>query len=181
MNPDHHAKSHFDYFKDLIKGDDTSTEAHRKFYDEYNAVLDMDADYYLETIKVVFQDFSLVHGTWDVTSPAGKLERVKPSDIRTTALMSVEGELDDISGSGQTRAVHDICTGVPKARQKHFEAKGAGHYGIFSGRRWREHVYPEVTAFIKSHNSTSALKASPAKKTVATKKSTPAKKAVTKK
>ncbi|TRZ65388.1 MAG: polyhydroxyalkanoate depolymerase, partial [Comamonadaceae bacterium] len=88
MNPDHHAKSHFDYFKDLIKGDDTSTEAHRKFYDEYNAVLDMDAYYYLETIKVVFQDFSLVSGTWDVTSPSGKLERVKPSDIRTTALMS---------------------------------------------------------------------------------------------
>jgi poly(3-hydroxybutyrate) depolymerase len=174
MNPDHHAKSHFDYFKDLIKGDDTSTEAHRKFYDEYNAVLDMDADYYLETIKVVFQDFSLVSGTWDVTSPSGKLERVKPSDIRTTALMSIEGELDDISGSGQTRAVHDICTGVPKSLQKHFEAKGAGHYGIFSGRRWREHVYPEVTAFIKSHHSTQALKAAPAKKVA------PAKKAATK-
>jgi len=175
MNPDHHAKSHFDYFKDLIKGDDTSTEAHRKFYDEYNAVLDMDADYYLETIKVVFQDFSLVSGTWDVTSPSGKLERVKPSDIRTTALMSVEGELDDISGSGQTRAVHDICTGVPKSSQKHFEAKGAGHYGIFSGRRWREHVYPEVTAFIKSHHSTQALKAAPAKKAALVKKAVPAK------
>ena len=175
MNPDHHAKSHFDYFKDLIKGDDTSTEAHRKFYDEYNAVLDMDADYYLETIKVVFQDFSLVSGTWDVTSPAGKLERVKPSDIRTTALMSVEGELDDISGSGQTRAVHDICTGVPKAKQKHFEAKGAGHYGIFSGRRWREHVYPEVTAFINSHHITPALKAAPAKKAALVKKVAPAK------
>jgi poly(3-hydroxybutyrate) depolymerase len=175
MNPDHHAKSHFDYFKDLIKGDDTSTEAHRKFYDEYNAVLDMDADYYLETIKVVFQDFSLVSGTWDVTSPSGKLERVKPSDIRTTALMSIEGELDDISGSGQTRAVHDICTGVPKSLQKHFEAKGAGHYGIFSGRRWREHVYPEVTAFIKSHHSTQALKAAPAKKVALVKKAVPAK------
>jgi poly(3-hydroxybutyrate) depolymerase len=175
MNPDHHAKSHFDYFKDLIKGDDTSTEAHRKFYDEYNAVLDMDADYYLETIKVVFQDFSLVSGTWDVTSPSGKLERVKPSDIRTTALMSVEGELDDISGSGQTRAVHDICTGVPKAKQKHFEAKGAGHYGIFSGRRWREHVYPEVTAFINSHHITPALKAAPAKKAALVKKVAPAK------
>jgi poly(3-hydroxybutyrate) depolymerase len=175
MNPDHHAKSHFDYFKDLIKGDDTSTEAHRKFYDEYNAVLDMDADYYLETIKVVFQDFSLVSGTWDVTSPSGKLERVKPSDIRTTALMSIEGELDDISGSGQTRAVHDICTGVPKAKQKHFEAKGAGHYGIFSGRRWRELVYPEVTAFINSHHITPALKAAPAKKAALVKKVAPAK------
>ena len=151
MNPDHHAKSHYDYFKDLIKGDDVSTEAHRKFYDEYNAVLDMDADYYLDTIKVVFQDFSLVNGTWDVKSPSGKVERVRPSAITTTALMSVEGELDDISGSGQTRAVHDICTGVVTAQQRHFEANGAGHYGIFSGRRWREQVYPEVKAFIKSH------------------------------
>ena len=151
MNPDHHAKSHYDYFKDLIKGDDVSTEAHRKFYDEYNAVLDMDADYYLETIKVVFQDFSLVNGTWDVKSPEGKVERVRPSAITTTALMSVEGELDDISGSGQTRAVHEICTGVVRGQQRHFEAKGAGHYGIFSGRRWRELVYPEVRSFIQSH------------------------------
>jgi poly(3-hydroxybutyrate) depolymerase len=153
MNPDHHAKSHYDYFKDLIKGDDASTEAHRKFYDEYNAVLDMDADYYLETIRVVFQDFSLVSGTWDVKSPSGKIERVRPNDIKTTALLSVEGELDDISGSGQTRAVHDICGGVPKEMQRHFEAKGAGHYGIFSGRRWREHVYPVVKAFILDHNT----------------------------
>jgi len=153
MNPDHHAKSHYDYFKDLIKGDDASTEAHRKFYDEYNAVLDMDADYYLETIRVVFQDFSLVNGTWDVKSPSGNVERVRPDDIKTTALLSVEGELDDISGSGQTRAVHDICGGVPKDLQRHFEAKGAGHYGIFSGRRWREHVYPVVKAFILDHNT----------------------------
>jgi poly(3-hydroxybutyrate) depolymerase len=163
MNPDHHAKSHYDYFKDLIKGDDASAEAHRKFYDEYNAVLDMDADYYLETIKVVFQDFALVNGTWDVKNPQGKLERVKPADIKTTALMSVEGELDDISGAGQTEAVHDICSGVPKSQQRHFEAKGAGHYGIFSGRRWREHVYPQVKAFIKAHTAPVA-KAPPAAK-----------------
>ena len=161
MNPDHHAKSHYDYFKDLIKGDDASTDAHRKFYNEYNAVLDMDADYYLETIKVVFQDHALVNGTWDVKNPQGKVERVKPADITTTALMSVEGELDDISGSGQTRAVHDICTGVRNSQQRHFEAKGAGHYGIFSGRRWREHVYPEVKAFILAHSLTAqASKAS---------------------
>ena len=161
MNPDHHAKSHYDYFKDLIKGDDASTEAHRKFYDEYNAVLDMDADYYLETIRVVFQDFSLVNGTWDVKNPQGKLERVRPADIKTTALLSVEGEMDDISGSGQTQAVHAICTGVPKNQQRHFEAKGAGHYGIFSGGRWREHVYPQVKAFILAHHV--AVKTAPAK------------------
>ena len=148
MNPSNHAKSHYDYFKDLIKGDDASTEAHRKFYDEYNAVLDMDAAYYLETIRVVFQEYSLVNGTWDVRSVNGELERVRPQDITTTALFSVEGELDDISGSGQTEAVHSICSGVPKARQKHLEAKGAGHYGIFSGRRWREIVYPVVKSFI---------------------------------
>ncbi|QDL54067.1 polyhydroxyalkanoate depolymerase [Rhodoferax aquaticus] len=161
MNPDHHAKSHYDYFKDLIKGDDTSAEAHRKFYDEYNAVLDMDADYYLETIRVVFQEFALVNGTWDVKGVNGKTERVRPADITTTALMSVEGELDDISGSGQTQAVHEICTGVPKSKQKHFEAKGAGHYGIFSGRRWRELVYPQVKAFILANHNKQAAAAAP--------------------
>ena len=153
MNPSNHATSYYDYFKDLIKGDDASTEAHRKFYDEYNAVLDMDAHYYLDTIKVVFQDYSLVNGTWDVKGVNGKVERVRPGDIKTTALFSVEGELDDISGSGQTQAVHDICTGVSRTMQKHYEAKGAGHYGIFSGRRWREMVYPEVKSFILANHT----------------------------
>ena len=152
MNPSNHAQSHYDYFKNLIKGDDASTEAHRKFYDEYNAVMDMDADYYLDTIKVVFQEYSLVNGTWDVEGVDGKMERVRPEDITTTALFSVEGELDDISGSGQTEAVHSICSGVPKSQQKHLEVKGAGHYGIFAGRRWRDVVYPEVKSFILSHN-----------------------------
>ncbi|MDP3620153.1 MAG: polyhydroxyalkanoate depolymerase [Ramlibacter sp.] len=149
MNPDRHLSSHYDYFKDLIKGDDASTEAHRKFYDEYNAVLDMDADYYLETIRIVFQEFALVNGTWDVISESGDLERVKPEDITTTAHFTIEGELDDISGSGQTEAAHDLCYNVPKARQKHLEVKGAGHYGIFSGRRWRDQVYPQVRDFIR--------------------------------
>ena len=153
MNPDRHATSHYDYFKDLIKGDDASAEAHRKFYDEYNAVLDMDADYYLETIATVFQDFKLVNGTWDVKTPAGVAERVKPQDITTTALLTVEGELDDISGSGQTAAAHGLCSGIPASQQKHLEAKGAGHYGIFSGRRWRDVVYPTVKSFILAHNS----------------------------
>ncbi|HEY8356595.1 MAG TPA: polyhydroxyalkanoate depolymerase [Ramlibacter sp.] len=152
MNPDRHLSSHYDYFKQLIAGDDTSVEAHRQFYDEYNAVLDMDADYYLETIRVVFQEFALVNGTWDVRSPEGKLERVKPEDIRTTAHFTIEGELDDISGSGQTEAAHALCVNVPKARQKHLEVKGAGHYGIFSGRRWREVVYPQVRDFILQHD-----------------------------
>ena len=152
MNPDRHASSHYDYFKDLIKGDDASTEAHRKFYDEYNAVLDMDANYYLETIKTVFQDFKLVNGTWDVLSLDGQLERVKPQDITTTSVMTVEGELDDISGVGQTRAALDLCSNVPESQKRHLEAEGAGHYGIFSGRRWRDIVYPAVKNFILENN-----------------------------
>ena len=156
MNPDRHASSHYDYFKNLIKGDGASAEAHRKFYDEYNAVLDMDADYYLETIKTVFQDFKLVNGTWDVVSAEGKPERVNPADIKTTAVMTVEGELDDISGAGQTRAALDLCSSVSPGQKTHLEAKGAGHYGIFSGRRWREVVYPAVKAFIYEHNQLEA-------------------------
>jgi poly(3-hydroxybutyrate) depolymerase len=147
MNPDRHLTSHYDYFLDLIRGDDDLAESHRQFYDEYNAVLDMPAEYYLDTIKTVFQDFALVHGTMTVRGQA-----VRPQDIKTTALLSIEGELDDISGAGQTRAAHDLCTGVPKARQFHYDAMGAGHYGIFSGRRWREQVYPQVQGFIQRFN-----------------------------
>ena len=153
MNPDRHADSHYDYFKNLMKGDDASVEAHRTFYDEYNAVLDMDADYYLDTIRIVFQDFLLVNGTWDVKAADGTLERVKPQDIRSTALLTVEGELDDISGAGQTQSAHDLCSGIPQDRREHFEVVGAGHYGIFSGRRWRDMVYPQVQAFIALHDA----------------------------
>jgi len=157
MNPDRHLSSHYDYFKHLIAGDDTSAEAHRQFYDEYNAVLDMDADYYLDTIRVVFQEFRLVDGTWDVRAPDGTLERVRPQDITSTAHLTIEGELDDISGAGQTAAAHALCRNIPKDRQKHIEVKGAGHYGIFSGRRWREIVYPQVRDFIaRFHEGKSA-------------------------
>ncbi|PIT78275.1 polyhydroxyalkanoate depolymerase [Limnohabitans sp. G3-2] len=187
MNPDRHAKSHYDYFKDLIKGDDASTEAHRKFYDEYNAVLDMDADYYLETIATVFQDFKLVNGTWDVKGVDGKVERVRPQDIKGTALMTVEGELDDISGSGQTRAAQDMCTGVAAQDRLHLEVPGAGHYGIFSGSRWRKVVYPQVVKFIQSHVApvkakaqATPVKAKAAAKPVAVKPETLAPQAVVK-
>jgi poly(3-hydroxybutyrate) depolymerase len=169
MNPDRHLSSHYDYFKHLIVGDDRSAEAHRQFYDEYNAVLDMDADYYLETIQVVFQEFRLVNGTWDVHNPQGRLERVRPQDIRTTAHFTVEGELDDISGSGQTEAAHELCCNVPKARQKHLEVKGAGHYGIFSGRRWRDVVYPQVRDFIAQFNKPVAAAAAAPRKAPAAK------------
>ncbi len=148
MNPDRHFKSHLDYFNDLVKGNDFSADAHRKFYDEYNAVLDMDADYYLETIRTVFQDFNLVKGTWDVCNVQGKVERVRPEDIRGVGLITVEGELDDISGLGQTKAAHGLCKGIAEADKQHLEVNGAGHYGIFSGRRWREIVYPAVRQFL---------------------------------
>jgi poly(3-hydroxybutyrate) depolymerase len=158
MNPDRHLSSHYDYFLDLVRGDGDSADSHREFYDEYNAVLDMPAEYYLDTIKTVFQDFALVNGTWQVN---GQL--VRPQDIRTTALMTIEGELDDISGAGQTRAAHELCTGIPRSRQFHYDVVGAGHYGIFSGRRWREKVYPAVRDFIASHQAGPA-KPRPAKK-----------------
>jgi poly(3-hydroxybutyrate) depolymerase len=147
MNPDRHMTSHYDYFSDLIRGDGESAESHRQFYDEYNAVLDMPAEYYLDTIKTVFQDFALVNGTWKVN---GTL--VRPQDITGSALLTIEGELDDISGAGQTRAAHGLCSGIPKEHQFHYDAEGAGHYGIFSGRRWRENVYPRVKSFIGSYN-----------------------------
>jgi len=157
MNPDRHLSSHYDYFLDLVRGDDDSAEGHREFYDEYNAVLDMPAEYYLDTIKTVFQDFALVNGTWTVDGAP-----VRPQDITRPALLTVEGELDDISGAGQTRAAHELCTGIPKARQFHYDVEGAGHYGIFSGRRWREKVYPEVHAFIAAHQGDPVNRAQPA-------------------
>ena len=166
MNPDRHLKSHYDYFKDLIKGDNSSAESHRQFYDEYNAVLDMDADYYLETIKTVFQEFALVKGTWDVRNSSGQAERVRPQDIKGTALLTVEGELDDISGSGQTQAAHQLCTGISSNHKKHLEVPGAGHYGIFSGRRWREIVFPQVRDFILAHHVVGQNKSAPGKKLV---------------
>ncbi len=156
MNPDRHLTSHYDYFLDLVRGDDSSAEFHRDFYDEYNAVLDMPAEYYLDTIKVVFQDFALVNGTWHVHG-----KPVRPQDITSTALLTIEGELDDISGAGQTRAAHGLCSGVPKSLQFHYDAIGAGHYGIFSGRRWRENVYPTVRDFIASHQPAAAEVATP--------------------
>ena len=147
MNPSNHFMSHWDFYSNLIKGDMLDADSHRKFYDEYNAVLDMPAEYYLDTIKTVFQDFLLPLGKWKVNG-----ELVKPGAIKGPALMTIEGELDDISGVGQTAAAHDLCTGIPRSRQKNLVVQGAGHYGIFSGRRWREKVYPQVREFFAKYN-----------------------------
>ena len=159
MNPNRHLNSHYDYFLDLVRGDEDSADAHREFYDEYNAVLDMPAEYYLDTIHTVFQEFALVNGTWEVE---GQL--VRPQDIRDTALLTVEGELDDISGAGQTRAAHDLCSGVDRVHQFHYDVPGAGHYGIFSGRRWREMAYPRVREFIGRYEARAQQAATPGTK-----------------
>ncbi len=148
MNPERHVMSHWDFYQDLLKGDLEDADAHRRFYDEYNAVLDMPAEYYLDTVRTVFQEHLLPRGLWDVDG-----ERVTPSAIRSTALMTIEGELDDISGLGQTRAAHKLCTGIAEADRVHLTAQGAGHYGIFSGRRWRDQVYPQVRDFIARYSA----------------------------
>ena len=144
MNADRHMDAHRQFFNHLVVGDGDSADGHRRFYDEYNAVLDMAAEYYLDTIKVVFQDFALPKGNWHVRGT-----HVEPSAIRGAALMTVEGELDDISGNGQTEAAHILCTKIPSEKRKHLLAKGVGHYGIFSGRKFRELIYPQIRDFIK--------------------------------
>ena len=143
MNPDRHLNAHWDYFNHLLEGDDDSAEAHRRFYDEYNAVLDLPAEYYIDTVKTVFQEFALPKGRMFVRETL-----VRPEAIRQTALLTIEGELDDISGFGQTEAAHQLCKSIPIAWREHYRVPRVGHYGIFSGRRWRELIYPRVREFI---------------------------------
>lgn len=150
MNPDRHVNAHWDYFNHLMVGDGESAEAHRRFYNEYNAVLDMPGEYYLDTVKAVFQEFALPKGRMFMRG-----ELVRPQAIREAALLTVEGELDDISGNGQTEAAHALCLNIPRERREHFLAPGVGHYGIFSGRRWREAVFPRVRNFIARHAQSS--------------------------
>jgi len=148
MNPDRHVTSHWEYYLDLIKGDQDDVDSHRRFYDEYNAVMDLPAEYYLDTIRIVFQEHGLPKGTWHVRG-----QRVAPEDIRNVAMFTIEGELDDISGSGQTQAAHELCRGIADANRRHLTAIGVGHYGIFSGRRWREMISPQIAQFIRAHDS----------------------------
>jgi len=148
MNPDRHLSAHWEYYNHLVMGDGDSAEAHRRFYDEYNAVLDLPAEYYLDTVKMVFKDFLLPRGRLYVGE-----ELVRPQAIRDTALLTIEGEFDDISGNGQTEAAHALCLNIPRERRSHFVAEGVGHYGIFSGRRWRERIYPRVRDFIRNSGS----------------------------
>jgi poly(3-hydroxybutyrate) depolymerase len=141
MNPDKHASAYWTYWLDTLRGDAAAIAVHEKFYDEYNAVLDMDAPYYLDTVRVVFQEFALARGTWEVAG-----QRVEPAAIAHTPIFTIEGELDDISGVGQTAAAHALTPNAPGKRA--LVAARCGHYGLFSGSRWREAIYPEIRAFI---------------------------------
>jgi poly(3-hydroxybutyrate) depolymerase len=132
-------------YQRLLQGDGESAEAQR-FYDEYNAVIDIPAEFYLDTVKTVFLDCALPQGRMLVRD-----ELVRPQAIRDTALLTVEGERDDISGSGQTEAAHALCANIPSERREHYLAPGVGHFGIFSGRRWRELVFPRLRHFIRQH------------------------------
>jgi len=146
MNPDRHMSAHWDYYNHLVQNDGDSADAHRRFYNEYNAVLDMPAEYYLDTIRRVFQEFQLPKGRMFVRE-----QWVRPEKIRHTALFTIEGEHDDISGNGQTEAAHGLCKGIPEAMREHFLVPQVGHYGIFSGRRYRETIYPRMRDFIRQH------------------------------
>ena len=147
MNLGDHLISHWEMFKHLVVGDEESAEATRGFYDEYRSVCDMTAEFYLQTVDVVFQRHLL---------PRGKLMHhghlVDPKAIKDTALLAIEGERDDISGLGQTRAALDISSSLPAKSKKYHLAKDVGHYGIFNGRKWRERIAPVVEDWIAAHD-----------------------------
>ena len=147
MNLGSHLISHWEMFKHLVVGDEESADATRAFYDEYRAVCDMTAEFYLQTVDVVFQRHLL---------PKGKLKHrgklVDPKAIRDTALLAIEGERDDISGIGQTRAALDLAASLPKAKKQYLLARDVGHYGIFNGRKWREKIAPVVEDFIVANS-----------------------------
>lgn len=139
MNMDRHIKAHKDLFEHLVKGETEKAETIKAFYDEYFAVLDLAAEFYLETVQYVFQEARLPRGqlTWHG-------EKVDPGAIRKTALLTVEGERDDICALGQTVAAHDLCSGLRPYLKKHHMQPGVGHYGVFSGRKWEGQIYPLV-------------------------------------
>ncbi len=147
MNLGNHMMSHWEMFKHLVKGDDESADATKDFYEEYRSVCDMTAEFYLQTIDVVFQNHLL---------PKGEMmhrgRRVDPAAITRTALLAIEGERDDISGLGQTKAALTIATKLPEDRKRYYMAEGAGHYGIFNGSRWRDNIAPVVEGWINEHN-----------------------------
>lgn len=146
MNWSRHVDAHWDYFSDMVKGDGDNAAKHREFYDEYLSVLDLTEEFYLQTIRDVFQEHKLPRG---FLMHRGK--PVRPEAIRKVALMTVEGENDDISGVGQTQAAHDICINIPAINRVDHLQLGVGHYGVFNGRRFRTEIYPRMREFMRTH------------------------------
>jgi poly(3-hydroxybutyrate) depolymerase len=147
MNLDRHVEAHWRMFRQLAEGDFEAAATTRAFYDEYSSVMDLPADFYLETVDRVFQRQDLAHGRFRVRG-----EAVDPGAIERTALMTVEGERDDICAVGQTVAAHALCCNLPAAQHAHHLQPGVGHYGVFNGRRWENEIYPKVAAFIRAHS-----------------------------
>jgi poly(3-hydroxybutyrate) depolymerase len=145
LNIDRHVTAHVDLFKHLVEGDGESAGAHKKFYDEYLSVCDLPAEFYLDCIEQVFQKHLLPKGEFMYDG-----EKVKPQAITKTALLTLEGELDDISGVGQTEAAQKLCSSLPASMKKHHLQMGVGHYGIFNGRKFRENVVPIIVDFIEN-------------------------------
>jgi poly(3-hydroxybutyrate) depolymerase len=146
MNFDRHVRAHLDQFKNLVKGDGDSVTMHRKFYDEYLAVMDLPAEFFLQTVKKVFQDHDLPRGVLTF-----RHRPVEPAAIRRTALFTVEGELDDICAIGQTMAALDLCKNLRPSMKRHHLQTGVGHYGVFNGKRWANEIYPQVREFVQAN------------------------------
>jgi poly(3-hydroxybutyrate) depolymerase len=145
MNLDRHITAHFDLFKHLVRGDGESAAATRRFYDEYMSVMDLPADFYLQTVQRVFQEHALPLGRF---VSRGRL--VEPAAVARTAVLTVEGENDDICAVGQTSAAHALLTGLTERRKRQHIQPQVGHYGVFNGRRWRTDIYPVVGEFIRA-------------------------------
>jgi poly(3-hydroxybutyrate) depolymerase len=148
MNLERHMDAHWQMFHHLVDGDGESLASKRAFYEEYKAVMDLPAEYYLQTIHTVFHEHLLPRG---LMTSRGRV--VDPSAITRTALLTIEGERDDISGLGQTRAAHALCSNLPAAMRQHHEQASVGHYGLFNGRRFKEQIAPRIAAFIAAHNA----------------------------
>jgi len=146
MNLGSHLMSHYQYFQQMIEGDDDGAAAHKAFYDEYLSVCDLTAEFYLQTVEHVFKEHSLPNGTFE---HRGKVIDLK--GIKDTALLAIEGERDDISGIGQTRAALKLATALPEAKKQYHLAKEAGHYGIFNGSKWRNRIAPVVEQWLRAN------------------------------
>ena len=147
LDPLRHAAAHRKLYQSLLAGDEESAEAHRRFYDDFLAVMDVPAEYYLQTVSTVFRKHLLARGQMTVRG-----RPVRPDAIAATGLMTVEGENDNIAAVGQTAAAHALCTAIPRGRRRLHVQSGAGHYGVFSGRRWREEIAPRIAEFIRSQD-----------------------------